>query len=85
MFSSNITAAAAEAYVLGVPVLTYIDPNTLNLSPLKDKKEIKFLSDIKNFLKVVTMLKRNKIKSRKNENFFFINKSLNKWHKILIR
>ena len=84
MFSSNITAASAEAYILGIPVLTYINQNTLNLSPLKDKKEIKFLTDANNFLKVINVLKINKIKNKKNTNFFFINGKLNNWRKILI-
>ena len=83
MFSSNITAAATEAYALGIPVLTFIDENTLNLSPLKDKKNIKFLSNINQFTKAINIIEKKKIKDSKNKNFFFLDKDLNKWNKIL--
>ena len=83
LFSSNMTSAAVEAYLLGVPIISYVEKNSINLSPLKDKKDVIFLSDINQISKTFKILKRKKNINFKNKNFIFLDNNLKKWDKIL--
>ena len=46
IYSSNNTTAIIDVYNVGLPLLVYRDPTTLNMSPLKGQKEV-FLLEMK--------------------------------------
>jgi surface carbohydrate biosynthesis protein (TIGR04326 family) len=43
-FTSNVTAAAVDAYLAGKPVLSMLDPETFNMSPLRGVSGVEFVS-----------------------------------------
>ena len=44
VYTDNITSAAVDAYCTGKKIISMLDPHTLNLSPLLDKKDVLFVS-----------------------------------------
>lgn len=43
-YSSSITSAAVDAYCAGVPVVSLLDPSTLNMSPLRGRQGVRFVN-----------------------------------------
>ncbi len=81
---ANNTSAVVDLHLLGFGVLSLVEKNKLNLSPLKDSKDITFLynkTNIYELLKKILNLKnKNKII---NNNFFYYSKNYRMWNKIL--
>jgi surface carbohydrate biosynthesis protein (TIGR04326 family) len=42
-YTSSITSAAVDAYCAGVPVVSLLDPSTLNMSPLRGRQGVQFV------------------------------------------
>lgn len=74
-----ISSVAADAYAYGLPVIQILDGSLLNMSPLRSNKHVNFVRSKKELL--------NKIKSDKmdiiNNKFFYLDKNLLKWKKII--
>lgn len=80
---ANNTSAVIDLHLLGFKVLSLVEKNKLNMSPLKGSKSITFLYDktkIYEFIKKILTMKKNK--NIKN-NFFYYSKSYRMWNNIL--
>ena len=80
---ANNTSAVIDLHLLGFKVLSLVEKNKLNMSPLKGSKSITFLYDktkIYEFIKKILTLRKNK--NIKN-NFFYYSKSYRMWNNIL--
>lgn len=75
-----ISSVAADAYAFGLPVIQILDGTQLNMSPLRSNKKVNFVSSRKELLNI---LKLNKPDSINNDKFFYLDKSLLKWKKII--
>lgn len=75
-----ISSVAADAYAYGLPVFQILDGSQLNMSPLRSNKNVNFVSSKKELLNI---LKSNKPDSINNEKFFYLDKNLLKWKKII--
>jgi len=82
-FTSNVTSAAIDAYCANVPVISALNPQTLNMSPLMGVEGVEFVNNASEFVNAVEKLKsvnKNKIKP---EDIFWLNPKLPMWKKIL--
>lgn len=75
-----ISSVAADAYAYGLPVIQILDGTLLNMSPLRSNKNVNFVSSKKELLNI---LKLNKSDSINNDKFFYLDKNLLKWRKII--
>lgn len=79
VYVSSITSAAIDAYSFGKPVITALDPNMLNLSPLRKVDGIFFVSREKELAAKLIKIKNRKSICRKPKTFFYTNPKLHKW------
>jgi len=82
-YTSNLTSAAIDAYCVGLPVISCINPNSLNMSPLRSYGEVDFISTED---ELVNALKKIFSKPRKNidpTSFFWLDHDLSRWKKLL--
>ena len=80
---ANNTSAVIDLHLLGFKVLSLVEKNKLNMSPLKGSKSITFLYDktkIYEFIKKILTLRKNK---KIKNNFFYYSKSYRMWNNIL--
>ena len=83
VFTSLTTSAAVDAYCFGLKVITALDPNTLNLSPLREKKDVYFVKSSFELENVLIKLIADGTCKRQSRRFFYIDKDLNKWKRFL--
>jgi len=78
-FTSSVTSAAVEAYVSGLFIISILNPNTQNFSPLKNTTDVKFVSKPEEFS---SALKSNYSILEKNV-YFKLDNKLTSWKKLL--
>ena len=83
VFSSPITSAAVEAYCCGVPVVTMLDPQSLNLSPLRGYEDVFFVSTADEFTEVLESLDFAGRDRFEGHRFFNLDPDLNRWKTLL--
>lgn len=67
IYLSNNTTAIIDVYNVGLPLLVYRDPMTLNMSPLKAQKEVFFIGDENEFL--AALIEGRPLNFHKNQYF----------------
>jgi len=81
VYTSLVTAAAVDAYCAGLPVISFLDGKTLNVSPLRDAKGVYFVTNSKSLAKAINTFKVNH--SDQKTNYFYLDSDLPGWHKWL--
>lgn len=81
VLTSNITAAAVDAYCLGIPIIQILDESGPNLSPLRGMSNVAFVSTYKDMANELN--KKIKIERNFLQNYFFLDDSLPRWKKLL--
>lgn len=79
VYVSSITSAAIDAYCSGIPVITAIDPNMLNLSPLRKTRGLFFVSQPKELASKLILIKNRKSNFVKPKTFFYTDPQLHRW------
>ena len=79
VFTSNTTTAALEFSFLGIPVISMIDQDNLNLSPLRNSKDIKFISNPSEMEKALEIENNSKVINIKKRDYFYLDKKLKNW------
>lgn len=77
VYTSNTTSAAVDAFCRGVPIITYLDNNDFNLSPLRGSGDVSFVSssfDLTNILNSSSKKIGNVYKD-----YFYSETSLSRW------
>lgn len=80
-FTSNITSAAVDAYFSGVPVVSMLDGDSFNISPLRGLNGVSFVTSPSELASAL-------LNSRGKENlqaepYFFLDRKLPLWRKLL--
>ncbi len=84
VFSSNITSVAIDAYYQQLPLIQINDRNGFNMSPLRNMKDVIYVNNSSEFKKALfSFEKKTEQKERDANEYFFLNKDLPKWEKIL--
>jgi len=82
-YSSGVTSAAVDAYCIGTPVISVLDPNLMNLSPLRSCDGVIFISTSKELVKALYSIKcKPNIVGKTN--YFIVDKDLPRWRRILL-
>ena len=82
-YSSSVTSAAVDAYCAGVPIVSMLDPTTLNLSPLRGCTGVLFASTPKALATALQSAAAASGTSCNQHNFFTIDSKLPRWRKLL--
>ena len=80
-YSSAVTSAAVDAYCAGVPIVSMLDQNTLNLSPLRGCAGALFASTPE---ELATALTSAVTTPGNQQEFFTLDPELPRWKKLLI-
>jgi surface carbohydrate biosynthesis protein (TIGR04326 family) len=85
-FTSNVTAAAVDAYLAGKRVLSMLDPETFNMSPLRGLSGVEFVATHQELIDC--LLNPGNADGGVNEEngagqFFYTDSSLPRWRKLL--
>ena len=83
MFSGSVTSASVDAYCAGIPVISILDPNTLNLSPLRGREGVVFVTTPKELADAVMLIKGRPSGCAHNQDFFNLDSKLPRWLNLL--
>lgn len=84
-FTSAGTSAAIDAYYSGVPIISLLDPNTLNLSPLRGCEGVQFVGTPDELASAINLLIINYDRSKENKSeYFSIGPELLNWRRLLL-
>lgn len=84
VFTSAATSAAVDAYCSGLPVVSTLDQNSLNQSPLRGCLDVHFATSPKNLARIITVLTSKRKKIGKGRMFFNTNNNLGLWSNLLL-
>ncbi|MDD5392922.1 MAG: hypothetical protein PHE17_07890 [Thiothrix sp.] len=87
-YTSSATTSAVDAFCAGVPTISVLDPNTLNLSPLRGCSGALFASTPKELATALNAATATASSIRQSENkpaYFTINAKLPNWRKLLLK
>lgn len=81
-YIGNMTSASLDAYIVGLPVLIFLDGDNFNFSPLKSYSDVLFVGSTKELVKAVN---EAELKSRRIDykSIFYLDKNFSKWKKLL--
>ena len=82
-YTGSITSAAVDAYFSGKPIVTILNPNALNLSPLIGYEGVIFVSKSEELVEAINSDFLKKRIDNQGKDFFYIDRGLPKWKKIL--
>lgn len=82
-YSSSTTSAAVDAYCAGVPVVSVLDPNTLNMSPLRGREGVLFASTPKELAEALVTATSYTHPVPGQRDFFTLDTELPRWRKLL--
>ena len=83
VYASSVTSAAVDAYCAGKPVITSLNSNTLNLSPLRGRENTFFVSTPKQMVESFKIISRSNFTLKDKQEFFTLDKDLPRWKKLI--
>ena len=83
-YTSAVTSAAVDAYCACVPVVSVLDPNTLNLSPLRGYAGVFFVSTPQELVRVLISATFSGHLTERKQAFFTLGAALPHWRKLLL-
>jgi surface carbohydrate biosynthesis protein (TIGR04326 family) len=83
VYSSNMSSAAVDAYCSGLPVIILLDTQTLNYSPLRGHKNVKFISTSDDLAEALLSFDRKGAVDKLVDEFFFLDPNLVRWRALL--
>ena len=84
VYSSLITSAAVDAYCAGIPVITFLDGNTLNVSPLRGVEGVYFVCSARDLGNAINSVRKMR-ESDKVMDYFYLDLGLHRWDQWLSR
>lgn len=82
-YSGPTTSAAIDAYLSNIPIISVLDPNILNLSPLRGMKDVNFIRNSNELIASISnYICKSQLLLTKNS-YFIIDKNLPRWRKII--
>jgi surface carbohydrate biosynthesis protein (TIGR04326 family) len=83
-YTSSLTTAAVDAYCAGVPVVSVSDPDTLNLSPLRGREGVFFVSTAAELASALVSAASVPRILAERQDFFTLDPKLPRWRKLLL-
>jgi surface carbohydrate biosynthesis protein (TIGR04326 family) len=83
-YTSPATSAAVDAYCAGVPIVSVLDPNTLNLSPLRGYEGVLFASTPEELVAALTSAATATRALEDQKKIFTLDLELPRWRKLIL-
>mgnify|MGYP006076058443 CR=1 FL=1 len=83
-YSSPVTSAAVDAYCFGISVITALDSDALNLSPLRNCGDVCFVSTPEELSDSLTSITSRDVGSNDKKVFFTLDSELPRWKELLL-
>jgi surface carbohydrate biosynthesis protein (TIGR04326 family) len=83
-YASAATSASVDAYCAGVPIVSVMDPNTLNLSPLRGCVGALFASTAEALADALTSVANSHQASANRPMYFIVDAQLPNWRRLLL-
>jgi surface carbohydrate biosynthesis protein (TIGR04326 family) len=83
VYASSVTSAAVDGYCAGKPVITFLNSNTLNLSPLRGHANTFFVSTPTQMVESFKIISRSNFTLKDKQEFFTLDKDLPRWKKLI--
>jgi surface carbohydrate biosynthesis protein (TIGR04326 family) len=83
-YTSPVTSAAVDAYCFGVPVITALDSDALNLSPLRNYNDVYFVSSSNELSEALNSISSRDVEFYEKIDFFNLDSELPRWKKLLL-
>ena len=83
-YTSSVTSAAVDVYCAGKKVITVLDNDNLNLSPLRGCKGVSFVSTSDELADIINGVCRIEIEKDQGKGYFYLSENLTRWKKLLI-
>ena len=81
--TGSVTTAALDAYCLGLPIISFLDPNILNMSPMRGRTGVTFVETPEELITAIRHNVANTSTESRSEQFFYLDKALPKWKNLL--
>lgn len=81
VFASNTTSAGLDAYLAGVPVIVFLNDDSLNVSPLRGVAGVPFVSDAAQLAAALEQVRSAAVPG--TSEFFWVDPRLPKWRGLL--
>jgi surface carbohydrate biosynthesis protein (TIGR04326 family) len=78
VYSGAVTSAVIDAYCVGLPIITFLDGRTLNMSPLRDTKGVYFVKNSKDLSTAINTIEVSDLGQKRN--YFYLDPGLPRWH-----
>lgn len=83
-YASATTSAAVDAYCAGVQIISVLDPNAMNLSPLRGSVGSLFIRTAVELTRALIYCSNNSAESSNRPKFFTTDEQLPNWRKLLL-
>jgi surface carbohydrate biosynthesis protein (TIGR04326 family) len=83
-FTSAVTSAAVDAYCAGLPVISAVDPTTLNLSPLRGYSGVYYASTPDDLIRALQSFISSRLVAHTQVTVFTLNSALPLWRRLLL-
>ncbi|MBI5330950.1 MAG: hypothetical protein HZB71_10095 [Betaproteobacteria bacterium] len=84
-YTSAATAAALDAFCAGVPVISVLDSDTLNQSPLRGREGVQFVSTASELSQAIANAAALPRNSEQGRGFFHLDADLPRWKRLLLQ
>lgn len=85
VYASSMTSAAVDAYCMNIPVIVVLDQATLNLSPLRNFQDVKFVRSSQELLSALHLVFDTPKSYRMQNAIFNLDDNLQKWSEIFFK
>ena len=85
VYSANVTSAAVDVCLAGLPVVVMLDEKDLNFSALRGEPGVHFVSESKDLAEVLQREDHGSTLDRDHKAFFFLDSELSRWKKLLLQ
>lgn len=82
-YTGSMTSAVVDAYLFGIPVVSVLDNDRLNLSPMRGKAGVSFVSSTEDLVKALSTAFLPVIEGSQVQDIFYLDKKLPRWKKAL--
>ena len=83
VYSGNMTSAAVDVYLAGLPLIVMLDESELNFSPLRGKSDVHFVSSPAELAIELAQAIRQATIPRAKDEFFFLDPEYPRWKVLL--
>ena len=83
-YASSVTSAAVDAYCAGIPIVSVMDPNTLNLNPLRGCEGVLFACTPEVLAAALTSAATAPRTLGAPQKFFTLDPELPRWRKLIL-